>query len=76
MQGLLNSFHEIRLADETLLDQGIVGAWIDGIIGRPLHSFYYMCPGRNTISVPVTPDRSNKEYRSIFVVHNEFHKEV
>ncbi len=50
--------------------------WFDGFLGRLLHSFYYVCPGRNAISVPVTPNRSNYQYRSIFVVHNEFHKEA
>ena len=76
MNGLLNGLYEIRLANDASMDQGIVGAWIDGIIGCLLHSFWYVCPGSNTTSVPVTPDRSNYQYRSIFVVHNEFHKEA
>ena len=37
LQGLLNSFHEIPLADEALVDQGVVGTWFDGFVGQLLH---------------------------------------
>ena len=53
LQGLLNGFHEICLADEALVDQGIIGTWFDGSVGRLLHSSHYMGSGRGTMSVPV-----------------------
>src|SRR5678809_1217503 len=40
LQRLLNSFHEIRLADEALLDQGVVGTWFDSSMGCLLHCSY------------------------------------
>ena len=53
LHGLLNSFHEIRLADEAFVNQGIVGARFDGSVGRLLHGSYFAGPGRRTMSVPV-----------------------
>ena len=41
LHGLLNRFHEIRLADEAFVDQGIVGTWFDGSVGRLLHRSYF-----------------------------------
>jgi hypothetical protein len=35
------------------VDQGIVGTWFDGSVGRLLHSSHVMGSGRSTLSVPV-----------------------
>jgi hypothetical protein len=53
LHGFLNGFHQICLADEAFVDQGIVGTWFDGSVGRLLHSSHFMGPGRSTLSVPV-----------------------
>ena len=76
LQGFLNSFHEIRLADEPLVNQGIVGTWFDGFVGRLLHDSYFVGPEWSTMSDFSAPsdDRNNSQYRSIFVVHNEYQK--
>ena len=46
LQRLLNSFHEIRLADEALMDQGVVGTRFDGPVGQLLHGSYWKDLGR------------------------------
>jgi hypothetical protein len=46
LQGLLNSFYEIPLADEAFVDQGVVGTWFDRSVGRLLHGSYFVGPGR------------------------------
>ena len=53
LQRSLNSLHEIRLTDEALVDQEIVGTWFDGFLGRLLHCSYFVGPGRSTMSVPL-----------------------
>lgn len=42
LQGFLDGLHEVRLADEALLDQGIVGTWFDSSMGCLLHCSYFV----------------------------------
>ena len=53
LHGFLKGFHEIRLANEALVDQGIVGTWFNSSVSRLLHGSYFVGPGGRTMSVPV-----------------------
>ena len=44
LQGFLNSLHEIRLADEAFVDQGIVCLWFNGFVDGLLHCSHFLGP--------------------------------